>query len=291
MENFDVVIVGGGPAGISAALYAKRSNLNVLVLYYGGSNLEKAHKIDNYYGFPEGITGPDLFNNGIEQAKNLGVEVRHEEVLDISRLTMTDYKVKTNDNEYQSKVIILATGSKKVTPNIIGIEEFEGRGVSYCAICDGFFYRNKDLVVIGNGDYAISEADELKGIASSVKILTDGLEKPENSKDYEVITKKIVEIAGEDKVSKVIFEDNSSIDVAGVFVALGRAGGADFAKKLGVLTEGDSITVNENMKTSVDGIYSCGDAIGGLLQVSKSVSDGAKAGIDAATYIRSLKSE
>ncbi len=291
MENFDVVIVGGGPAGISAALYAKRSNLNVLVLYYGGSNLEKAHKIDNYYGFPEGITGPDLFNNGIEQAKNLGVEVRHEEVLDISRLTMTDYKVKTNDNEYQSKVIILATGSKKVTPNIIGIEEFEGRGVSYCAICDGFFYRNKDLVVIGNGDYAISEADELKGIASSVRILTDGLEKPENSKDYEVITKKIVEIAGEDKVSKVIFEDNSSIDVAGVFVALGRAGGADFAKKLGVLTEGDSITVNENMKTSVDGIYSCGDAIGGLLQVSKSVSDGAKAGIDAATYIRSLKSE
>ena len=137
MENFDVVIVGGGPAGISAALYAKRSNLNVLVLYYGGSNLEKAHKIDNYYGFPEGITGPDLFNNGIEQAKNLGVEVRHEEVLDISRLTMTDYKVKTNDNEYQSKVIILATGSKKVTPNIIGSEEFEGRGVSYCALWDG----------------------------------------------------------------------------------------------------------------------------------------------------------
>lgn len=291
MENFDVVIVGGGPAGISAALYAKRSNLNVLVLYYGGSNLEKAHKIDNYYGFPEGITGPDLFNNGIEQAKNLGVDVRHEEVLDISRVTMTDYKVKTNDNEYESKVIILATGSKKITPNIIGIEEFEGRGVSYCAICDGFFYRNKDLVVIGNGDYAISEADELKGIASSVRILTDGLDKPENSKDYEVITKKIVEIAGEDKVSKIIFEDNSSIDVAGVFVALGRAGGADFAKKLGVLTEGDSITVNENMKTSVDGIYSCGDAIGGLLQVSKSVSDGAKAGIDAATYIRSLKSE
>ena len=291
MENFDVVIVGGGPAGISAALYAKRSNLNVLVLYYGGSNLEKAHKIDNYYGFPEGITGQDLFNNGIKQAQNLGVEVRHEEVLDISRVTMTDYKVKTNDNEYQSKVIILATGSKKITPNIIGIEEFEGRGVSYCAICDGFFYRNKDVVVIGNGDYAISEADELKGIASSVRILTDGLDKPENSKEYEVITKKIVEIAGEDKVSKIIFDDNSSIDVAGVFVALGRAGGADFAKKLGVLTEGDSIIVNENMKTSVDGIYSCGDAVGGLLQVSKSVSDGAKAGIDAATYIRSLKSE
>jgi thioredoxin reductase (NADPH) len=291
MDNYDVVIVGGGPAGISAALYAKRSNLNVLVLYYGESNLEKAHKIDNYYGFPEGITGLDLFNNGITQAKNLGVTVKQEEVLDISRVTMTDYKVKTSEGEYESKVVILATGSKKVTPNIKGAVEFEGKGVSYCAICDGFFYKNKDLVVIGNGDYAISEADELKGIASSVRILTDGLDAPENSKDYEVITKKITEIAGENKVSKIIFEDNTSIEVAGVFVALGRAGGADFAKKLGVLTEGDSITVNENMKTSVDGIYSCGDAVGGLLQVSKSVSDGAKAGIDAATYIRSLKSE
>lgn len=289
MESFDVIIVGGGPAGISASLYAKRANLNVLVLYYGGSNLEKAHKIDNYYGFPEGITGEDLFNNGIAQAKNLGVTVKQEEVLDISRSTLTDYKVKTNEGEYESKVIILATGSKKIKPDIIGVEEYEGRGVSYCAICDGFFYKGKDVVVIGNGDYAISEADDLKGVASSVRILTNGLEKPENVKDYEIVDKKIKEITGEGKVSEIIFDDDSKLEVAGVFIALGRAGGADFAKKLGVLTEGDTITVDDNMKTSVDGIYSCGDAVGGLLQVSKSVSDGAKAGIDAASYIRNLK--
>jgi len=169
----DVVIIGAGPAGISAALYAKRANKNVLVIYNGESNLEKAEKIDNYYGFENGITGKELYDAGIRQAKNLGVEVKEEEVLNLE-LTLDGFAVKTVDNVYEAKTCIIATGNKKLRPNIDGILEFEGKGVSYCAICDGFFYRKKNVVVIGNGKFAVSEARDLENIVADVKILTDG---------------------------------------------------------------------------------------------------------------------
>ena len=157
---YDVAIIGAGPAGISASLYAKRANLNVIVLYYGESNIEKATKIDNYYGFIDGVSGEDLYNNGVEQAKKIGVEVKNIEVSGIDYM-QDSFNVKTDSGNFETKTIILATGNKKLKPNIKGIDEFEGKGISYCAICDAFFYRNKNVAVIGNGKFAVSEAEEL----------------------------------------------------------------------------------------------------------------------------------
>lgn len=284
---YDIIIVGAGPAGISAGLYARRANKNVLIIYSGESNLEKAEKIDNYYGFVNGISGKDLYENGIRQAEKLGVEVKKEEVLNIE-MTHDGFAVKTIDNVYESSVCIIATGNKKLRPDIKGIIELEGKGVSYCAICDGFFYRNKNVVVIGNGKYAVSEAKDLENIVQNVKILTDGKEM-EADTTFDVDTRKISQIIGEDRVEAIKFEDGDTIDVNGVFIALGEAGGSDFAKKLGVILDKDSIKVDENMATNVKGLYSCGNSTGGLLQVSKAVYEGAVAGLSVVKYLNERK--
>jgi len=284
---YDVIIIGAGPAGIYASLYTKRANKNVLVVYYGESNLEKAHKIDNYYGFPEGITGKDLFENGINQAKNLGVNVIEEEVLGIEQGEKT-FTVTTKNNSYEAKSVIIATGNKKLRPQIENIDTLEGRGISYCAICDGFFYRKKDVVVIGNGDYAVSEAEDLKNVAGSVKILTNGLDFIPDNNEFEVDTRKIKKILGEQRVEGIEFEDGSTLEINGVFVALGKAGGSDFAKKMGVVLDGDSIKIDEKGRTNIDGLFSCGDTTGGLLQVSKAVHEGAEAGLAAVEYLKNI---
>ena len=281
---FDAVIIGAGPAGISAGLYLKRANKNVLILYHGESQLEKAHKIDNFYGFPLGITGKDLYINGINQAVNLGIEVKDLEVLSIQMNEKMEYTIRTSEEEFNSKVVILATGNKKLRPSIKGVAEFEGSGVSYCAICDGFFYRKKNVVVIGSGTYAISEAAELKNVTPNVTILTNGLEL-NGTTDIPVVTKEIKEIVGEGRVSGVKFMDDTTLDVNGVFIALGEAGGADFAKKLGIYMEKDNIVVDENMRTNIPGVYACGNVVGGLLQINKAAYEGAKAGLDAVKYI------
>ena len=280
---YDVTIIGAGPAGISAALYAKRANLNVLVLYFGESNLEQASKIDNYYGFVDGISGKDLFKDGIKQAENLGVEVKKLEVLGIEPTSET-FKVKTENEIFETKTVIIATGNRKVKPNIKGIKEFEGKGISYCAICDAFFYRNKNVAIIGNGKFAVNEATELSHVANKVTILTNGLEKPEC--EFEVNTKIISAIKGENIATEVEFEDGSKMPIDGVFVALGEAGASDFAKTLGIMQEGDNIKTNEKMETNVPGIYACGNITGGLLQVCKAVYEGAEAGLSAVNYVR-----
>ena len=283
---YDVTIIGAGPAGISACLYAKRANLNVLVLYYGESNLEKATHIENYYGFIDGISGVNLYNNGIEQAKKIGAEVKNLEVLGIDYM-QDSFNIKTENENFETKTIILATGNKKVRPNIKGIEEFEGKGISYCAICDAFFYKNKNVAVIGNGKFALNEAKELSHVANKVMILTNGLEEIEGN--FEVNTKKISEILGTEKVTNIEFEDGSKIEIDGVFIALGEAGASDFAKTLGILQDGDNIKINEKMETNVPGIYACGNVTGGLLQVCKAVYEGAEAGLSAVNYIRGNK--
>lgn len=283
----DVVIIGAGPAGISAALYAKRANKNVLVIYNGESNLEKAEKIDNYYGFENGITGKELYEAGIRQAKNLGVEVKEEEVLNLE-LTLDGFAVKTVDNVYEAKTCIIATGNKKLRPNIDGIVEFEGKGVSYCAICDGFFYRKKNVVVIGNGKFAVSEAKDLENVVGNVKILTNG-ENMATDTYFEVVNKKISKIVGDEKVKFIEFTDGTTLEIDGVFVALGEAGGSDFAKKLGVVLDKDNIKVDENMATNINGLYSCGNTNGGLLQVCKAVHEGAVAGLSAVKYLNERK--
>lgn len=280
---YDVAIIGAGPAGISASLYAKRANLNVLVLYFGESNLEKSSKIDNYYGFAEGISGDNLYENGISQAKKLGVDVKQLEVIGIENLGKT-YNVKTEAENFETKSVIIATGNRKVKPSIKGIAEFEGRGISYCAICDAFFYRNKNVAVIGNGKFAVNEATELSHVVNKVTILTNGLEKPEC--EFEVNTNKISVINGKEKVTDIEFEDGSKLEIDGVFIALGEAGASDFAKTLGIIQNGENIKVNDKMETNVKGVFACGNITGGLLQICKAVYEGAQAGLSAVNYIR-----
>ncbi len=281
---YDVIIIGAGPAGISAGIYAKRANLNVLILYHGISNLEKATMIENYYGFENGISGEDLYNAGINQAKNLGIEVKNEEVLNIEKIN-ENFEITTTENKYEGSTCVLATGNKKLKPNIKGVDEFDGKGISYCAICDGFFYRKKNVVVIGNGKYAVSEAEDLKNIVNSITILTNGLELLTET-TFEVNNKKIKEIKGDTRVRQIEFEDGTNLEIDGIFVALGEAGGSDFAKKLGVLTQNDNIIVDKNMKTNIDGLYSCGNSTGGLLQVAKAVHEGAEAGLAIVSYLK-----
>ena len=285
---YDITIIGAGPAGISASLYAKRSNLEVIVIHSGESNVGQADRIDNYYGFPGGINGVELYNNGIMQAEELGVEVKQAEVVGIENLGK-HFNVKTSKGDYETNSVIISTGNRKVKPNIPGISEFEGKGISYCAICDAFFYRNKAVAIIGNGKFAISEAKELSHVVNEVTILTNGLDAP--NCEFEVNTNKIKAIVGEKKVNKVEFEDGTNLEVEGVFIALGEAGASDFAKTLGILQNGENIKVNEKMETNVKGVYACGNITGGLLQVCKAVYEGAEAGLSAANYIRNLRKE
>ena len=283
---YDVIIIGAGPGGISASLYTKRSNLKTLILYEDESSLEKTDKIENYYGFEKGISGEELYQTGIKQAKNMGVEIKKEEVIKIEMLT-NEFAIKTTKSEYKSKVVILATGNKKNKPKITGIEKFEGRGISYCAICDGFFYRNRSISVLVSGDYAISETNDLINIAKSITILTNGEEPPEFRADnVEIDTRRIKEIYGKDKIEQVEFEDGTKLKTDGIFVAQGVAGSSEFAKKLGAITKKDKIVVNEKMETNIKGLYACGDCTGGILQISKAVYEGTVAGLQAIKYIK-----
>lgn len=284
--TYDVAIIGAGPAGITASLYTKRANLKTLVLYKDESSLEKADIIENYYAFKKGISGKELYQEGIEQAKKLKIEVKKEEVLKIE-LVPEGFMIKTSNLEYIAKAVILATGNKKNKPKIPGIEKLEGKGISYCAICDGFFYRNKSVAVLGNGDYAISETNDLINIANDITILTNGKKKPEFRADnVKIDTRVIKEISGEKKVEQIEFEDGTRINVNGIFIAQGVAGSTEFAKKLGAITSKDKIVVNEKMETNIKGLYACGDCTGGLLQISKAVYEGAIAGIQTSKYLK-----
>lgn len=272
--------------GISASIYAKRGNLNPLVIYNDKSSLEKTEKIDNYYGFENGVDGKKLYEDGINQAKNLNIDVKNEEVIKIE-FAEKGYTVTTSKDKYDSKTIILATGNKKNTPNIKGIKEFEGKGISYCAICDGFFYRDKNVVVIGSGNYAVSETNDLINITKEITILTNGKETPEiRAENVKINDKEIREIRGEEKAEEIEFTDNSRIKIDGIFIAEGIAGSSEFAKKLGIITKNNKIIVNEKMETNVPGIYACGDCTGGLLQISKAVYEGTIAGLEVIKYLK-----
>ncbi len=281
------VIIGKGPAGISAALYLVRGGIETTIIGMDGGALAKADKIENYYGFAEPVSGKKLLENGVLAAKRLGVEVVTDEVINIGY--EQNFVVKTTLSEYNADALILATGAARKRPNIKGINEFEGKGVSYCATCDAFFYKGKDVVVLGSGKYALEEAEELSHVANKVYIASNGepfsTEIPENIIQ---IQKKIQEIKGSSAVEKVVFDDATEIDVSGLFVALGIAGSSDFARKLGAEVLNGKIVVDQSMATAVPGLFAAGDTIGGLLQISKAVSDGAIAGTEAIKYLRSL---
>lgn len=275
---YDVIVIGSGPAGITAAIYAKRRNLSILVISKGNGTLQKAEKIDNYYGFENGISGKELYVNGIKQAKNLGIDFIEDEVINIEYINQ--FTIETVNSKYEAKAVILATGVSRNVPNIKGIKEFEGKGVSYCAVCDSFFYKGKDVAVLGDGNYAIHEFETLKPVASSVTILTNGNTMVENrDSSIEVNSKKIREFRGDTKLEEVEFEDNTIQSLNGVFIAMGTASSSDLARKIGARIENNNIIVNESMETTVPGLFACGDCTGGLLQISKAVYEGAKAGL------------
>ena len=299
MEN--VVIIGAGPAGISAALYTARANLKPLVIDNGIGSLEKAEKIENYYGLEKPISGQELYKRGIEQAKALGVRIVNAQVLGVEGFDT--FTVKTTGGDYDTVSVILATGSKRAAPKIPGIREFEGKGVSYCAVCDAFFYRGKEVAVLGNSDFALHEAETLENVAAGVTIYTDGKE-PKFSKksSISVNTMNIQSIEGEDRVSGILVQNDltaqeegtkadSFYPTDGVFVALGTAGSTEIARQMGAeLTEKGNIKVDREMASTIPGLFAAGDCTGGLLQVSKAVYEGSMAGISAGRYVRQRNS-
>ncbi len=284
---YDVIIIGAGPAGVSAAVYAKRGGLNVLVIAKDTGTLEKAKKIENYYGF-KSITGEELYRNGLEQLKHLNIELVKDEVVQLNYTKK--FEVTTVNNVFESKYVVLATGVSRNVPNIRGIKEFEGKGVSYCAICDAFFYRNKNVAVLGSGNYAIHEAEILKPVAKSVTLLTNNEKLVENRDiDLNVNEKKIREVRGYDKVDEVVFDDDTKEKVNGIFVAIGTASTNDLARKIGARVENNNIVVNENLETNVPGLYACGDCTGGILQISKATYEGTKVGLEIINKIKNGK--
>ena len=286
----DVIIIGNGPAGISAALYTSRAGLKTTIIGKDSGALSKAEKIENYFGFEQPVSGQTLITDGISQAKRLGAKVLSDEVVGISY--NGKLVVQTKEKEYAADSVVLATGSSRLAPKIKGLKEFEGHGVSYCAVCDAFFYKGKDVSVLGNGEFAIHEALELLPTSKSVTLLTNGSQ-PEASvpERITVNTKEIDALGGDGVLSSVIFKDDTSLETSGVFVAMGIAGSSDLAKKLGAQTDGTKIVVDDHMATNIPGLFAAGDCTGGMLQISKAVYDGAKAGTEVIKYLRKSRGE
>ncbi len=281
----DVLVLGGGPAGVSAAIYAARAGKSVTLLYMDMGALGRAERIDNFYGSPA-ITGPDLFEAGLQQARDLGVTVKKTQVLSLG-FGMEGLLAETSDGDMEAKAVVLATGTQRKAPKIPGLQDFEGAGVSYCAICDGFFCRGKEVAVLGSGEYALHEAQVLAPLASKVTLLTNGEEAPQC--EFAVDCRPIAALEGADGIlQQVRFSDGEALPVTRLFVALGTAGSGDLAKKAGILTEADKILVDDNMATNIPGLFAAGDCTGGLLQVFKAVSQGSRAGMAAVKYLNSL---
>ena len=285
-----VLIIGAGPAGVSAALYARRGGADVVVLTRGPQTggLAKAESIENYYGFAEPISGAELARRGVEGAKRLGVTFIEQEVLALSfQDTLSGFLAETADQTWEADSVILAAGASRQSLNVPGIREYEGRGVSYCAVCDAFFYRGKTAAVIGAGEYALHEAQVLLPHAAKVMMLTNGAEPavriPET---IEVHREPVSAVEGEQRVRSVRLDDGTALAADGVFLALGTAGSTDLARKIGALTDGSSIRVDEHMATNVPGLFAAGDCTGGLLQIAKAVWQGAEAGLSAIRYLR-----
>lgn len=280
-----IVVVGSGPAGCSAALYAARAGMEVTVISMGMGALQKAELIQNYYGFEEGITGAELYRRGVAGAKAVGTRFITAEVVGL------DYAatlvVQTTAGEYPADAVILATGTGRIAPKIPGLNEHEGHGVSYCATCDAFFYRGKTAAVLGSGEYALHEVQALLPLADKVLLCTNG--EPltaEFPAAVEVYPEKLAAVEGEPNVSALRLASGEALPTDGLFVALGTAGSAALARKLGAPLENGRIVVNEKMQTGIPGLFAAGDCTGGMLQVCKAVHEGALAATEAIKMLR-----
>ena len=298
---YDTIIIGAGPAGMTAALYAARSNLKVALIEGGlpGGQMNNTSDIENYPGYAN-ISGPELAEKMFEPLENLGVEHLYgfvEAVEDHGDVK----KVITDDEEFETRTVIVATGSKHRLLGVPGEEELNSRGVSYCAVCDGAFFRDQDLLVVGGGDSAVEEAIFLTQFAKSVTIVhrRDELRAQRVLQDRAFANDKInfiwdsvvKEIKGENRVESVVIENVKTNQVTehafgGVFIYVGLDPVSDFTKDLQIQDESGWIVTDDHMKTSVAGVFAVGDVRQkDLRQVTTAVGDGAIAGQEAYKYI------
>lgn len=271
MKNYDCIVIGSGVAGMTAALYLKRSNINVLLLEkeIPGGQINKTTEIENYPGFTK-INGTDLALQIYEQIKSQNIDYKNGNVIEI--IDEKDKKiVKTKKEEYETKWAVLATGRIPKKLNIPNEETLVGHGISYCAICDGIFFKDKDVAIVGGGDSALTGALYLSNIAKkvyiinrsdklrAVQILQDRVGKKDNIEiSY---NSKITKINEENKVLSGVEINNSELKIEGLFIYIGFETDIAYLKNLDIKNENGYIIVDKNMETSVKGIYACGDMI------------------------------
>ncbi len=302
-EIYDVIIIGGGPAGLTAALYCGRARMKTLLLEKAtaGGQAATTDMIENYPGFPEGIGGYELTEKMKQQAAHFGAEI--QEIKEVGGLELEDGMklVKVDDIGIKAKSVIIATGAEPKTLDIPGVAEFRGKGVSYCATCDGAFYRDKVVAVIGGGNSAAEEALFLTKFASKVyivhrrdelradKILQERLQS--NDKIEVIWDSHLRKILGNGRVEEMVVENKNTRDrtgyqVDGVFFYIGSVPNTEFCEGLVELDGREFILTDEAMRANVPGVFACGDCRANLLkQVAVAVGEGALAAVEAEKYI------
>lgn len=301
METYDLVILGGGPTGLAAGLYGTRSRLKTLVLERGtiGGQLAVTEDIENYPGI-EAITGPELGQKMLEHAEKFGLEMEYVEVESVD-LESEIKVVRTDDKEYHAKALVIATGSTHNKLEIPGEDEFSGRGVSYCAVCDGAFFRDRDLIVVGGGDAAVEEGTYLTRFASKVTIVhrRDELRATKLLQERAFANPKmdflwgstVEEVKGNGLVGSVSVKDLKADrvydrPVDGVFIYVGLSPNSQFLEGALPADEMGHLHVNLKMETKFPGVFAAGDIREqSSRQVASSVGDGATAAIFAEKYI------
>ncbi|MDN6293027.1 MAG: thioredoxin-disulfide reductase [Alkalibacterium gilvum] len=302
---YDVIIIGAGPGGLTAALYASRSNLKTLILEKGipGGQLNNTAEIENYSGF-KSVTGPDLSMKMLEGATQFGAEHVYGDVREIADKE-TVKEVITSDKTYQTRSVIIATGAEHKKLGVKGEAEFNGRGVSYCAVCDGAFFRNKEIIVVGGGDSAVEEGAYLTQFADKVTIIhrRDELRAQKILQDRAYKNKKIdfiwdtvvEEIVGEESVTGVEVKnvkngETSLVRTDGAFIYIGLLPNSESFMSLPITNEEGWIETDANMMTQIPGIFAVGDVRETVLrQVATAVGDGSIAGNAAYQYVEELK--
>ncbi|ATO56066.1 thioredoxin-disulfide reductase [Loigolactobacillus coryniformis] len=304
-KQADVVVIGAGPGGLTAALYASRSNLSVIILDRGiyGGQMNNTAEIENYPGF-KSILGPDLAQNMYDGATQFGAEYVYGNVTNVE--DQGEYKlIHTDDGDYQAKAVVIATGADHRKLGVPGEQEYSGRGVSYCAVCDGAFFKNREVAVIGGGDSAVEEGLYLAQLASKVTIIhrRDQLRAQkiiqqrafDNDKIEFVWNANTEEVLGdEQKVTGVRYTDKVTgeehvLPASGAFIYVGIDALTDGFQNLNILDEKGWVVTDEHMRTAVPGIFAIGDVRQkDLRQITTAVGDGGVAGQQAFNYIQEL---
>lgn len=296
MEIYDLIIVGAGPAGLTAAVYAGRYLLNTIVIgITPGGTITEAHKVCNFPSY-KSISGIELIKKIIEQVKDLGIDIKQEEVKEIKKNKI--FEVKTNNSTYKTKKIILAIGRKKEKLNVKGEDKFLGKGVSYCAVCDASFFKNKIVAVIGGSNAALTSALLLAKHAKKVYIIyrkekffrAEPLwvkQVGKNKKIKTLFNSNLKEIYGDEKVKGAKLNNEKDIKVSGIFIEIGSIPNKEFPKQLNLETEKGYIKINKKQETSIKGIYAAGDITNNSLkQMITACGEGAIAATSAYKEIK-----